>query len=112
VLGPPGVRAQLGDPVDGQLLLHVDVHVVFTSSRDAGASARFGPGGRQLSRERGHRVLAGTSTGTLERNRAAVDEHLPTPHAPGLAALLGALQAPGPQRAGPAELLGQLQLAG
>jgi drug/metabolite transporter (DMT)-like permease len=75
-------------------------------------SARLGLCGRELGWERGHGVLSRTSPGTLERNRSAVDEHLPTPDAPGLAALLGALKAPGAQRAGPAELLGQLQLAG
>ena len=105
-----GVGPELGDAVGGELLLHVDVHVVFTSSACGQQASAWG--GRELGWERGQLVLAGTSPGTLERDGSAVDEHLPTPHAPGLAAVLGALEAPGPQRAGPAELLGQLQLAG
>jgi hypothetical protein len=112
VPGPLGIRPQRSQVVVDQLLLHGDVHVVFTSSAVSGASARLGLGGRELGWQRGQRMLAGTSPGTLERNGSAVDEHLPAPHPPGLAALLGALKAPGAQRAGPAELLGQLQLAG
>jgi hypothetical protein len=109
---PLGVRPQLGHAVRDQLLRHVDMHVVFTSPAGVGSSAGLGLGGRKLGWERGQLVLAGTSSGSLEGNGSAVDEHLPTPDAPGLAALLGALQAPGPQRAGPAELLGQLELSG
>src|SRR4029450_3337341 len=84
----------------------------FTSPAGVGSSAGLGLGGRKLGWERGQLVLAGTSPGSPERNGAGADEPLPPPDAPGLAALLGALKAPGPQRAGPAELLGQLQLAG
>ena len=65
-----------------------------------------------IGRRRGQRMLAGSSSGTLVGHGLAVDEHLSAPHAPGLVALDGALQAAGAQRAGPAELLGQLQLTG
>jgi len=58
------------------------------------------------------RVLAGATPGPLERDGVAVHEHLATPDAPGLAALLRAGQARGPQRAGEAQPLGPLQLAG
>src|SRR5829696_6472002 len=60
----------------------------------------------------GHRVLARTAAGPLPSHDGALDEQLPTPHAPRLLALESAGEALDPRGTQPAERLGELDVLG